>query len=156
MDAVTGGPSCLTGQRVAQKDCLAFAKFALGGNDHRMGRKELVTGSFDAPNGCSVQSGGDWAAHWNTGPGNNNGNYTPVCSGDGLALQQQPVTDFDTVTFKNVANNKWVEARQGLTFAFLSQDFFYLLSLAQNFHNHKHHNYGTLTLCHVLILKIGS
>jgi hypothetical protein len=86
-----------------------------------MGRKTLVTGSWnDAPNGCSVQSGWDWAAHWNTGSGNNNGSYTPVCSGDGLALTTKAVTDFETVTLKNVANKKWVEARQ--QFDYLSCD----------------------------------
>jgi hypothetical protein len=31
------------------------------------------------PPGCSVQSGGDWAAHFNSGSGNNDGSYSPVC-----------------------------------------------------------------------------
>ena len=60
-NTVTGGPSCLTGQRVAQKDCLAFAKFALGGNADKMGPAnepgKLVTGSFEyivtVVTGCS-------------------------------------------------------------------------------------------------------
>ena len=53
-----------------------------------MGRTELQEGSGRnswsfVPHGCSVQSLGDWAAHFNSGaagtPNANNGSYTPVC-----------------------------------------------------------------------------
>ena len=46
------------------------------------GRKTLVAGSWGhVPPGCSMQSGGDWAAHYNRRQnGNNDGGYSPVCS----------------------------------------------------------------------------
>ena len=43
-------------------------------------RKNLVAGRWSfVPPGCSVQSGGDWAAHWNDRTeATNDGSYTPV------------------------------------------------------------------------------
>jgi hypothetical protein len=45
-----------------------------------MGRPALVVGSWPSvSSGCSVQSTGDWAAHFNTGTSNSATIYTPVC-----------------------------------------------------------------------------
>ena len=60
-------------------NCLEKAKLEHG--DKVVGtRKQLVWGFWGhVPNGCSVQSKGDWAAHFNLGPGQNvGGAYTIV------------------------------------------------------------------------------
>ncbi len=42
-------------------------------------RKHLSSGGWNhVPQGCSVQSGGDWAAHWNTKDGKDDGTYSKV------------------------------------------------------------------------------
>ena len=60
-------------------NCLEKAKLEHG--DKVVGtRKKLVWGFWShVPRGCSVQSKGDWAAHFNLGPGHNiGGAYTIV------------------------------------------------------------------------------
>ena len=60
-------------------NCLEKAKLKHG--DKVVGtRKDLVIGSWmHVPRGCSVQSKGDWAAHFNLAPGQNKaGEYTIV------------------------------------------------------------------------------
>jgi len=61
---------------------------------HNQGRKKLVVGSWGhVPFGCSLQTGGDWAAYYNRAPmgvdwrgpailpsGQNDGSYSLVCS----------------------------------------------------------------------------
>ena len=43
--------------------------------------RTLVAGSWgQLPPGCSTQAGGDWAAHFNRGHGNNDGGYTRLCA----------------------------------------------------------------------------
>lgn len=66
-----------------------------------MGRTEMQEGTGEGgltswggvPHGCSVQSHGDWAAHFNSGaagtPNVNNGGYAPVCQR--LATEYDPV-----------------------------------------------------------------
>ena len=48
----------------------------------QQGRKTLVAGSWGhVPPGCSAQTKGDWAAHYNHNTnGNNDGHYTLLCS----------------------------------------------------------------------------
>jgi uncharacterized protein (DUF1800 family)/uncharacterized protein (DUF1501 family) len=61
----------------------------------KQGRKHLVSGSWEhAPAGCSVQSGGDWAAHFNHKTGSNNGGYSPVCRGYNPATPEVVVPSF--------------------------------------------------------------
>lgn len=53
-----------------------------------IGRKELIIGELYTSNemkhvspGCSIQSGGDYAAHFNKNPhGKNDGSYSPICA----------------------------------------------------------------------------
>ena len=50
--------------------CLAAAKYQYG--SRAASRGGLVSGSWSwVPKGCTIQSGGDWAAHWNTYNGYN-------------------------------------------------------------------------------------
>jgi len=53
------------------------------------GRKELIVGSWNhVPYGCSIQSAGDLAAHFNRNPGGQNpGSYSLVCGAFHLAPQ---------------------------------------------------------------------
>jgi len=83
-----GENSC--GASVSERSCLANVQNLLPAGQSQ-GRTTLVTenGWTDVPTGCSMQSGGDWAAHYNSrGGGNQNVNpyfpdgngYTPVCA----------------------------------------------------------------------------
>ena len=59
-------------------NCLAAAaaERARLGAQVTSGRTGLISGNWGhVPKGCSLQSAGDWAAHWNEGP---LGGYTPV------------------------------------------------------------------------------
>ena len=57
--------------------CLAAAVKEFG--DKVTAKRTMQTGSWHwVPPGCSVQSGGDFAAHWNTAGGKNDGSYTGV------------------------------------------------------------------------------
>ena len=61
---------------VSRADCLARA-VAIFGDKVTSTRPALTAGTFNwvgaPPKGCSVQSNGDWSAHWNDG-----GFFTPV------------------------------------------------------------------------------
>jgi hypothetical protein len=61
--------------------CLAIVQSLLP-EGATQGRTTLVEGSWThVPRACSVQSGGDWAAHYNNYVhGSNDGGYSPVCS----------------------------------------------------------------------------
>ena len=62
---------------VSEADCLAAA-VAQYGSKVQASRGGLVAGSWGhVPPGCTVQSGGDWAAHYNRGSGAS-GHYSPV------------------------------------------------------------------------------
>ena len=53
------------GGKIIQENCLSSA-VVLFGSKVTAKRPTLVAGSWkDVPTGCSVQSGGDWAARWN-------------------------------------------------------------------------------------------
>lgn len=74
-----GFNACPSASAPTSAACLAAAQSVLPAGTTQ-GRTTLVTGSWAyVPPGCSVQSGGDWAAHFNSGTGNNDGSYTPVC-----------------------------------------------------------------------------
>jgi len=64
---------------ISEGECLAMAKRIYP--HHRVDRRGgLVAGSWGhVPHGCSVQSRGDWAAHYNRGSGRNSGEYTLIC-----------------------------------------------------------------------------
>jgi len=76
-----GSDSCPGGaDAVVEGKCLEAVVSVLPAGATQ-GRKTLVAGSWGhVPPGCSMQSGGDWAAHYNRQNGNNVGTYTPVCS----------------------------------------------------------------------------
>ena len=65
------GPQFMVGDVITQENCLSSAVVLVGSD--RFGRSKvtakrptLVVGSWmHVPVGCSVQSGGDWAAYWN-------------------------------------------------------------------------------------------
>jgi len=78
--AQSGGNDCGDGASPTQSNCEAQADALTGG--HHQGRQSLVIGSWGhVPFGCSLQSGGDWAAHYNFYPsGRNDGGYSLVCS----------------------------------------------------------------------------
>ena len=58
-------------------------------------RRNLVAGSWGhVPVGCSVQSGGDWAAHFNRrASGSNDGGHSPVCSGPAATIVEETQSD---------------------------------------------------------------
>ena len=56
----------------------ARAACARAGGGRSCGHGER-TGWDGVPPGCSMQSGGDWAVHFNRGAGWNSGKYSPVC-----------------------------------------------------------------------------
>ena len=63
---------------VTKENCLESAKEVYG-DKVTAKRGKLIAGNWGhLPQGCSVQSGGDWAAHWNNTDGNNSGRYTKV------------------------------------------------------------------------------
>jgi hypothetical protein len=78
-----GSNSCgADGIPVPEEACDAAAKSVLP-PDATQGRPTLVAGSWDhVPSGCSVQSDGDWASHYNRrgSPSASRGaEYSPVC-----------------------------------------------------------------------------
>jgi len=76
-----GAAHCDEGDSLPENLCLQVAQRLLPGGTTQ-GRTILQVGSYEAvPVGCSVQSGGDWAAHYNRGNGANDGGYTKVCAG---------------------------------------------------------------------------
>jgi hypothetical protein len=66
---------------VPENECEAAAN-SLVPNGHKV--RPLQSGSWNyVPPGCSVQSGGDWAVHYNTEKkASNDGSYSPVCKAD--------------------------------------------------------------------------
>lgn len=92
-----GSESC-SGESVSQANCFRVAKNLVEKQNAKMGRKTFqvkngtgqdINGWGGVPSGCSVQSGGDWAVHYNTGTGKNNGLYSPVCLADNSGLKIQ-------------------------------------------------------------------
>merc|ERR1719230_2409681 len=79
---------------VDEAGCLAAVQ-ALLPTGATQGRTTLVAGSWGwVPPGCSVQSGGDWAAHYNRrASGSNDGGYSPVCTGPVATAQLVAHTD---------------------------------------------------------------
>lgn len=79
--ANAGDNQCDSGSSMDQAACLISAQRVLPHMKSQT-RKTLVVGGFaHVPPGCSMESGGDWAAHYNTEAGaTNNGNYSMVCS----------------------------------------------------------------------------
>jgi len=71
-------------ESMSEAECLSAAQALLPAGQ-RQGRQHLVAGNWNhVPPGCSLQSTGDWAAHYNRrASGSNSGGYTPVCSGGG-------------------------------------------------------------------------
>jgi len=72
---------------VSKEWCFAYGlQVHLRHTGHRgpRGRDHLVEGDWHwIPPGCSVQTGGDWAVHWNNGYGHNDGGYYhKVCHGN--------------------------------------------------------------------------
>lgn len=77
---VVGSTTCST-EGVSEAACLAAVQHLLP-EGIVQGRLQLVTGNWGwVPSGCSVQSGGDWAAHYNRNSDGRNigGHYTLVC-----------------------------------------------------------------------------
>lgn len=76
-----GAHKCDIGESVSEELCLQAAQQVLP-EGQTQGRDTLQVGSYArVPVGCSVQSGGDWAAHYNKNPnGMNDGGYSPICA----------------------------------------------------------------------------
>ena len=65
---------------ITQENCLSSAVKQFG-SKVKGSRPALVAGSWaHVPHGCSVQSTGDWAAHWNSQSSGSGVGYTPVTS----------------------------------------------------------------------------
>jgi len=84
-------------QTIDEESCLAAAASIV---TETQGRAHLVGGSWKhVPPGCSVQSGGDWATHFNrNSTGNNDGTYSLVCAeyeGTMVAMVEGASTDED-------------------------------------------------------------
>jgi len=76
-----GSNDCGDGASPTESSCEAQADSLAGGR--HQGRQHLVVGSWGyVPSGCSLQTGGDWAAHYNLlAIGRNDGGaYSLVCS----------------------------------------------------------------------------
>ena len=73
-----GGYTLVTTKTPTEKECLRFAIKEYGSKV--VATRKLVAGSWNhVPPGCSVQSGGDWSAHFNRRvTGVNDGGYTLV------------------------------------------------------------------------------
>jgi len=84
---------------VNEANCLEQAK-AKFGNKVIASRTTLVSGHWSyVPAGCSVQSNGDWAAHWNSNKGVNDGDYTSIsasCSACPVGQLASSVPNDDT------------------------------------------------------------
>lgn len=80
---------------VTKDECEA-ANAALMESGKSASRTLVVGGWHHVPPGCSTQSGGDYAAHWNTLSGSkilNDGGYTPLCKGRSqLDFRRQLIT----------------------------------------------------------------
>jgi len=80
--AAKGANQCDSGATPQEEECEAAADAMASEWGRTQGRQNLVAGSWGhVPPGCSVQSGGDWAAHYNRRQGKNEGIYSLVCSG---------------------------------------------------------------------------
>ena len=76
---------------ITKSNCLDRAKSEYG-DKVTAKRSKLISngkGWNHLPQGCSVQSGGDWAAHWNVKDGKNNDKYTKV--GDIAGAATEPI-----------------------------------------------------------------
>jgi len=83
--AYLGAEACdSTTISASEESCLAAVRDLLPA-EVEQGRIELVVVTWDeSPTGCSMQSGGDWAAVYNRAKaGKNDGSYSPVCVGAG-------------------------------------------------------------------------
>ena len=80
---IYAGDDCPTTVPLSEGQCLAEA-VRVHGPKVTANRQHLVAGTwYRVPLGCSVQSGGDWAAHYNRGPKQgNDGTYTVVLFSD--------------------------------------------------------------------------
>lgn len=88
--APKGSDFCDYGQSVGKDDCVKYATMMAGEAGKSLGRNgALQQGSGGAcldggwgqvPGGCSVQSGGDWAAHFKSGSIPNVGNLPGKCT----------------------------------------------------------------------------
>ena len=79
---------------VSEAECLEAVRGLLP-QSQAQGRRNLVAGSWGhVPVGCSVQSGGDWIAHFNRrASGSNDGDYSPVCSGPAATIVEETQSD---------------------------------------------------------------
>lgn len=86
---------------VSEAQCLRAVQ-ALLPHDQVQGRTTLVAGRWQhVPPGCSVQSGGDWAAHYNRRSSGSGAAYRVVCNGntDGSANEDSEAEDDLLVEF---------------------------------------------------------
>jgi hypothetical protein len=82
------------GSSPSKGNCHSWADGLVNKFGFDQGRTNMITGSWtNVPSGCSVESGGDWAVHWNTRSAsdtaaNNNGDFTPVCDPGNMTPRQ--------------------------------------------------------------------
>lgn len=82
-----GGNTCSTSD-ISSSDCLRAARDLLPSGQHQ-GRTNLISGTWDhVPNGCSMMTGGDWAAHYGGAcrrrrchANRNDGRFSLLCTG---------------------------------------------------------------------------
>lgn len=106
-----GSHKCVEGESPSEELCLKAAQKLLP-EGQIQGRVGLQSGEYPAvPPGCSVQSGGDWAAHYNKkADALNNGAYSPVCFDNG------PSRHFDNLKAE-LRRMHWVADGMGRTAA---------------------------------------
>merc|ERR1719329_1870557 len=111
---VAGSNICTT-ESISEAECLEEVQDRLP-EGQAQGRQNLVAGSWShVPPGCSVQSGGDWAAHFNRRTsGNNDGGYTPVCAGHEPVLAHAGVRGSNFCTTASVTEAECLDAVRDL------------------------------------------
>jgi hypothetical protein len=92
--APVGSNDCTSGTNPKELECLAATRAIVAEKNQRVGRRGLIAGSLSGvPAGCSIQTGGDWAAHYNRRPDgfNRGAHYRMICSGPPAPSKQYHV-----------------------------------------------------------------
>ena len=92
--SVDGSNGCISAD-VSEAECLKPVQGFVFPQSQAQGMWNLVAGSWGhVPVGCSVQSGDDWAAHFNRrASGSNDGGYSPICSGPAATIVEETQSD---------------------------------------------------------------
>jgi len=89
---VLGGPTCTPSGAISELACAEASKKVLP-TGKTQGR-DMQTGNWPhVPIGCSMETGGDYTAHYNLGTGVNDGGFTSVCLSAIYQLRLLPASD---------------------------------------------------------------